>query len=231
VTHQRPGTTPSAVASEVVGSAPALQLADVSAQARVLDTKTYFAAGMAVFFLLFTVQFGVSSLIDERSDGTLGRLLAAPVRRTEILAGKLVTSFVLGVASLTVLLLATTWLLGASWGNQLGVRLLVVTSVLAGTGLTSLVASLARTPEQAGSWQAVVAVTLGLLGGSFFPIQQSGALLATLSLATPHAWFLRGLADLSGGVVDVLPAVAALLTIGLATGTVAVLRIDKVVAP
>ena len=54
---------------------------------------------------------------------------------------------------------------------------------------------------------------------------------ATLSLATPHAWFLRGLADLSGGVVDVLPAVAALLAIGLATGTVAVLRIDKVVAP
>lgn len=231
VTHQRPGTSPSAVASEVVGSAPALQLADVSAQARVLDTKTYFAAGMAVFFLLFTVQFGVSSLIDERSDGTLGRLLAAPVRRTEILAGKLVTSFVLGVASLTVLVLATTWLLGASWGNPLGVGLLVVAGVLAGTGITSLVASLARTPEQAGSWQAVVAVTLGLLGGSFFPIQQSGALLATLSLATPHAWFLRGLADLSGGVVDVLPAVAALLAIGLATGTVAVLRIDKVVAP
>src|SRR6185503_5354464 len=43
VTHQRPGTSPSAVASEVVGSAPALQLSDVSAQARVLDTKTYFA--------------------------------------------------------------------------------------------------------------------------------------------------------------------------------------------
>ncbi|HET7358436.1 MAG TPA: ABC transporter permease [Nocardioidaceae bacterium] len=231
VTHQQPGASPGAVAAEVVGSAPSLQLADVSAQARVLDTKTYFAAGMAVFFLLFTVQFGVSSLIDERSDGTLARLLAAPVRRTEILAGKLVTSFVLGVTSLTVLVLATTWLLGASWGNPLGVGLLVVAGVLAGTGITSLVASLARTPEQAGSWQAVVAVTLGLLGGSFFPIQQSGALLATLSLATPHAWFLRGLADLSGGVGDVLPAVAALLAIGLVTGTVAVLRIDKVVAP
>lgn len=235
VAHQRPGTPPAtlaAVAGQVVGSTPALRLADVSARARVLDTKTYFAAGMAVFFLLFTVQFGVSSLIDERSDGTLPRLLAAPVRRTQVLAGKLITSVVLGVASLTVLVLATTWLLGASWGNPLGVGLLVVAGVLAGTGITSLVASLARTPEQAGSWQAVVAVSLGLLGGSFFPIQQSGALLATLSLATPHAWFLRGLADLStGSVAAVLPAVAALLGIGLVTGTVAVLRIDKVVAP
>lgn len=234
VAHRRPQTPPSVlagVAAEVVGAAPALRLADMSARARVLDTKTYFAAAMAVFFLLFTVQFGVSSLIDERADGTLARLLAAPVRRTEILAGKLLTSIVLGVVSLTVLALATSWLLGASWGNPIGVGLLIVAGVLAGTGITSLVASFARTPEQAGSWQAVVAVTLGLLGGTFFPIQQSGQVLATLSLATPHAWFLRGLANLSGGVVAALPSVAALLCIAVVTGAVAVLRIDKVVAP
>ncbi len=235
VARQRPRTSPAAlaaVAREVVAHAPAMRLVDVSARARVLNTKTYFAAGMAVFFLLFTVQFGVSSLIDERFDGTLARLLAAPVRRTEILAGKLLTSVALGVVSLTVLVLATTWLLGASWGNPIGVALLVLAGVLAGTGITSLVASLARTPDQAGSWQAIVAVTLGLLGGTFFPIQQSGPVLATLSLATPHAWFLRGLADLKGGsVVGVLPAVGALLCFAVVTGSVAVLRIDKVVAP
>jgi ABC-2 type transport system permease protein len=55
------------------------------------------------------------------------------------------------------------------------VGLLVISGVLAATGITSVVASLARTAEQAGSWQAVVAVSLGLLGGSFFPVQQSGS--------------------------------------------------------
>ncbi len=222
----------SAVAEQVVHSRPSLRLEDVSATARVLDTKTYFAAGIAVFFLLFTVQFGVSSLIDERTDGTLARLLAAPVRRASILGGKLLTSVVLGVVSLTVLVVSTTWLLGASWGNPLGLALLVLAGVFAATGITSLVASMARTSEQAGSWQAVVAVTLGLLGGSFFPVQQAGSFLATLSLATPHAWFLRGMGNLSGGgVADVLPAVGALLLFGAVTGAVALLRIDKVVAP
>jgi len=235
VAHQQAGTSEdelSAIAEQVATAPPPVALRDVSASAKVLDTKTYFAAGMAVFFLLFTVQFGVSSLLEERSDGTLARLLAAPVRRTSILVGKLLTSIVLGVVSLTVLVVGTTLLLGATWGDPLGVALLILAGVLAGTGITSLVASFARTPEQAGSWQAVVAVTLGLLGGAFFPIQQSGSFMATASLVTPHAWFLRGLGSLvgEGGVVDVLPAVAALLCFAVVTGAVAMTRIGRVVA-
>jgi ABC-2 type transport system permease protein len=234
--HQRPGASEAdlaAAAEQVVTAPPAVALQDVTTTIKVLDPKTYFAAGMAVFFLLFTVQFGVTSLIDERSEGTLPRLLAAPVHRSEILGGKLLTSVALGVTSMTVLVLATSFLLGADWGNPVAVALLVVAGVLAATGITSLVASLARTAEQAGSWQAIVAITLGLLGGAFFPIQQSSSLLATASLATPHAWFLRGLGSLAGGggVVDALPAVAALLVFGAVTGAVALLRIDKVVAP
>lgn len=235
VAHQQSGASEeelSAIAEQVATAPPPIALRDVSASAKVLDTKTYFAAGMAVFFLLFTVQFGVSSLLEERSDGTLARLLAAPVRRTSILVGKLLTSIVLGVVSLTVLVVGTTLLLGATWGDPLGVALLILAGVLAGTGITSLVASFARTPEQAGSWQAVVAVTLGLLGGAFFPIQQSGSFMATASLVTPHAWFLRGLGSLvgEGGVVDVLPAVAALLCFAVVTGAVAMTRIGRVVA-
>ncbi|HSE10625.1 MAG TPA: ABC transporter permease [Nocardioidaceae bacterium] len=236
VVHQSPGTSDeelSAIAEQVASAPPPVALDDVSAGARVLDAKTYYAAGIAVFFLLFTVQFGVSSLIDERSNGTLARLLAAPVRRSSILAGKLLTSVALGVVSLTVLVVATTLLLGAEWGDPLGVALLVIAGVLAGTGVTSIVASLAKTPEQAGSWGAVVAVTLGLLGGAFFPIQQSGSVLATASLITPHAWFLRGLGSLvgDGTVTDALPAVGALLLFALVTGAIAMARIGRVVAP
>jgi ABC-2 type transport system permease protein len=221
------------VAEQTVAAAPPVALEDTSAAAHVLDVKTYFAAGMAVFFLLFTVQFGVSSLIEERAEGTLSRLLAAPVRRSSILVGKLLTSVALGIVSLTVLVLGTSVLLGASWGNPIGVAMLIIAGVLAATGITSVVASLAKTAEQAGSWQAVVAVTLGLLGGAFFPIQQSGSVMATVSLITPHAWFMRGLGGLAGGgeALAVLPAVAALLLIAAVTGAVASLRIARVVAP
>ena len=63
----------------------------------------------------------------------------------------------------------------------------------------ALVATLARTPDQAQAWQSMVALVLGMLGGTFFPVAQAGGLLAALSLATPQAWFLRGIENLAGG--------------------------------
>ena len=66
-----------------------IAIADVSTQSRQLDAGTFYAAGMAVFFLFFTVQFGISSLLDERRDGTLARMLVAPIHRSAVLGGKL----------------------------------------------------------------------------------------------------------------------------------------------
>ena len=208
-----------------------IAVADVSTKNRQLDAGTFYGAGMAVFFLFFTVQFGISSLFDERRDGTLQRMLAAPIRRSAILTGKLITSLVLGFVSMTVLAVATSFLLSADWGNALGVAILIVAGVLAATAVMTLVATFAHNSEQAQSWQAMVALVFGMLGGTFFPVAQAGGLLAALSLATPQAWFLRGLDDLTGGAGAhaVLGPVAAILVFALVTGSLAVMRIGRLV--
>jgi ABC-2 type transport system permease protein len=219
------------VAQRAAAVARPVRLTDASATSKVLDATTYFAAGMAVFFLFFTVQFGVASLLDERATGTLPRLLAAPIPRGAVLAGKLASSVLLGLVSMAVLVVATSLLLGARWGNPFGVALLVLSGVLAATGITAVVASLARTADQAGNAQAVIAVVLGMLGGAFFPVSQIGGIATALSLATPHAWFMRGLGELAGGggVSEVLPAVAAMLGFAAVTGGIAASRLGKVV--
>ena len=206
---------------------------DISATKKQLELKTYFSAGMAVFFLFFTVQFGISSLLDERREGTLSRLQAAPIPRPSILIGKLLTSFVLGIVSTGVLVAATGLLLGAEWGNPVGVAVLIVVGVLAAMAVMALVATVAKTAEQAGSWQAMVALVLGMLGGSFFPVTQAGGLIEKLGLLTPHAWFLTGLGELQGGggVADILPSVAAILGFAAVTGAIAWMRHGKLVQP
>jgi ABC-2 type transport system permease protein len=210
-----------------------VRLEDVTTERRELDATTFYAAGMAVFFLFFTVQFGVASLFDERREGTLARLLAAPVPRGAIVAAKATTSIVLGLVSMTVLVVATSLLLGAEWGDPLGVALLILAGVLAATAVTTLIATFARTAEQAGTWLSIVALVLGMLGGSFFPVVQAGGALALLSRGTPHAWFLEGLAQLSGGAgpAAVLPAVGAILVFAGAAGALAYARVGRLVAP
>ncbi len=224
---------PVALARRAADVPSPVSVEDVSAARKELETETFYAAGMAVFFLFFTVQFGISSLLDERREGTLSRLVAAPITRVSILAGKLLTSYALGVAAMAVLVVASSLLLGAQWGSPPGVALLVLAGVLAATGVMALVATVARTPEQAGYAGSVVALVLGMLGGSFFPVSQAGGAISTLSLLTPHAWFLRGLADLSGGggVGDILPALGAILAFAGVAGGIALLRLGRAVRP
>src|SRR5690606_26516054 len=150
---------------------------DATAVRRELDGATYVAAGMAVFFLLFTAGLSVTSLLREREEGTMARLLAAPVAPAAILAGKLLATALLGLV---------------------GVAALVTAATLAATGLMTVVAGFARTAEQAGNAGAAISVVLGLFGGSFVPLSQLGPLSAAAYL-TPHRWFLQGLADLAGG--------------------------------
>jgi ABC-2 type transport system permease protein len=227
------GTQATALAERAASLPDPIRVEDITASRRELDVTTYFAAGLAVFFLFFTVQFGISSILDERKEGTLARLLAAPIPPASVIGGKLLASFVMGVASMAVLVVSTTLLLDAQWGNPLGVAVLILAGVLAAVGIMAVVASLAKTSEQAGNWQSMIALVLGMLGGSFFSVAQAGGLLASLSLLTPHAWFLRGLGDLAGGAGAgaVLPAAGAILLFAAITLGVALLRLQRMVQP
>jgi ABC-2 type transport system permease protein len=208
-----------------------VSLNDISAGTKQLDGTTQMTAGMAVFFVFFTVSFGVSGLLEERRLGTMNRLRAAPIRYTSIILGKAVTSFALGIASMAMLVVATTILLDADWGDPLGVALLVVAAVIAAMGVLAIVASVAKTQEQAGIFTSIISLVFGFLGGTFFPVSQVGGFLSAVSLITPHAWFMRGLGDLVGGEVSaVLPSVGALLAFGVITSAGAWVFLQRAVA-
>jgi ABC-2 type transport system permease protein len=220
------GPTPELVAGwaqEAAARGRGFEFVDASVESRQLDSATYFSAGMAVFFLFFTVQFGVLGILEEEREGTLQRLLAAPIGRGSVILGKALLSFALGLISMTVLIVATHFLIGAEWGAPLGVALLVVAGVLSAVAIMGLVASVARTPEGAGNLGSIIAVILGMLGGTFFPLGRGDDLVAKLSYLTPHAWFLQGLGDLANGAdwTAALPAVLAMTVFALVFGVLA----------
>ncbi len=198
-----------------------------------LSEKTFYSAAMAVLFLFLTVQFGILGLLEERNNSTMARLLAAPIPRLSIVAGKAITSFVIGAGSMAILVIGTTLLLGAEWGDPAAVSLLVVSAVFAALGIMFVLAAFAKTAEQAGNLQSIVAFVLAMLGGAFFPVSQAGGWLENVSLLTPHAWFLRGLGELSagGGVAEALPAVGAIALFGAVTLGVGAFGVRRMVRP
>jgi ABC-2 type transport system permease protein len=220
------------VIGESSAATPPVALVDVTTDLRQLTMGTYFSASMAILFLFFSAQVGIVSLFEERRQGTLARILAGPIRPWTVVAGKMLGGFVTAAVAMTVLVIATTLLIKADWGPPLGVGLVVLGGIVAALGISTLVASFTKTADAAGAASSAVAITLGILGGTFTPSSQAPEVLATLSLFTPHGWFLRGLGDMQGGggIADAVPAVGVLLAMGLVTGAIGLARARRLVS-
>ncbi|MCB9431394.1 MAG: ABC transporter permease [Ardenticatenaceae bacterium] len=177
------------------------------------NVLSFFAPSMAIFFLMYTVTIGARSILQEQEQGTLSRLLVSPTSLAQVLGGKVVGTFLTGVAQVTILIVATTLLFQLRWGNGLGVALLIVAVALAATSWGLLVASLSNTPGQVGSAGTAVMLLFGILGGTFFPTAQMGGLLEAAGKITPHAWAMDGFLSLATGgtLADVVTPVLALL--------------------
>ncbi len=192
----------------------------------------YFAPSMAIVFLFIGAGMGARGIVAERSGGTLTRLAAAPVRSGAVVAGKILSILVLSLVSVFLLWGETAVIFGASWGNPLGVALLIVATTLAMCGLSIFLTSLAKTEQQAFSASAIVGFALALLGGNFFPPGSLPPWMQTISLTTPNGWALVGFGRLSQegfGFSGVLGPIEVLGTIAIVFGIASLIRIGRVV--
>jgi len=209
-------------------------VSDVQSAHRQASMATFYSAAMAIMFVFFATQYGALAILAERRVGTLNRLLAAPIGQASVVLGGSIAGFLLGLLAMTILVVATTLIGHASWGPPPFVALLVVAAVVAAIGISTLVATMARTVEQAGGLNAIVALCMAAIGGVFIPLSQAPEILARVSLITPHAWFLRAVDTLSvptAALADILPTIAVLIAMGVVTGGVGLARARKALVP
>lgn len=193
-----------------------------------LEGINYYGPGMAVFFVLFAIGFTARSFFGERREGTLDRMAASPISPRTILAGKALSVFVYGLASMTTMYLVTTLVFGAHWGHPVAALAVAVAMVLAVVSCTAFVITVAREEQAADSLAQAIVFTLALLGGSFVAVFEAPALFRTLSLLTPNGWALRAYTDMStsiGGLGDDLALsaqpIGAILVFSALVGLVA----------
>jgi len=146
----QPGTTASTPLISVQ-QADQAQTGALPGQALDVDALAIFAPGMALMFLMYTASYGGRSLLAERAEGTLPRLLSTPTASAQVLAGKLFGMLLTGVAQVTVLVAGSSLLFHLKWGDPLALVLLILAVTLAATGWGTLLAAFARTHAQVGS--------------------------------------------------------------------------------
>jgi ABC-2 type transport system permease protein len=217
------------IAQAQAAMSDAAPIASVNATTELLQANlaTFYGAAMAIMFVFFATQYGSLALLADQEQGTMPRLLAAPIRPATIIFGASIAGLVLGLVSMTVLWVATTFLVHASWGSPPLVAALILAAVIAAMGISALVATIARTPRQAGALNAIVALSLAAIGGVFIPLSQAPESLVVISQITPHYWFLRGINSLAAsttGFVDILPSILVLVGMGVVLGGIGLVR-------
>lgn len=181
------------------------------------DMLSYFAPGMALMFLMYTVSYGGRSILAERSGGTLPRLMVSPTQTAQILGGKVLGIFFMGVAQVGILILASSVFFQVKWGDPLGIIVLILAAVFGSSGWGMIITAFARTPAQVGSTGSAVMLIFGILGGSFINLEQMPPFLQTFSKITPNAWGLDGFTTLAlgGTAANLVEPIMALLIMGI----------------
>ncbi len=193
------------------------------------DVLAYLAPGMALMFLMYTVSYGGRSILAEKSQGTLPRMLVTPTNSAQILGGKIFGIFLTGTAQMLILIGASSLFFQLKWGDGLGVILLVFAAVFGATGWGMLITAFARTPAQVGSVGSAIMLIFGILGGSFVNLEQMPPAIQAFSKITPNAWALDGFTTLGlgGTLADLSAPITALLTMGSILFLISVLLFGK----
>jgi ABC-2 type transport system permease protein len=193
------------------------------------DVLALLSPGMALMFLMYTVSNGGRTLLAERDQGTLPRLLVSPTTAVEVLGGKMVGIYLTGTLQMLVLIGGTSMLFGVRWGDSDAVQALVLAAVFAAVGWGMFITAIARTPSQVSMVGTAVMLTFGILGGTFVNLDAMPTWFRYISKITPNAWGLEGFTTLAlgGTLPDILTPILALLVMGLVLFAIAVLLFNR----
>ena len=174
--------------------------------------------GIGTMYAMFAVLPLMAAIIDERRNGTLQRMTMMPLSRAQVLGGKLLARFLVGMIQYAIVF-GVGFLIGVRYGDDpFALILLMVTFVFCLTALALAFSTLIKTSAQAAGISIFLSLTLAPLGGAWWPLEIVPDWMRMLGHISPVAWVMDGYQRLmffDGGLVDVLPMLAVLIGMGV----------------
>lgn len=157
------------------------------------DFAAFYAAGVAVMFLMFSASGAGGALIEEQESGTLERVLTSGLGMSRLLLAKWVWLSLLGIGQVSLMFLWAQLLFHVPLFAHLPGFLLITVATAACTAAFGLVlATLARTRQQLQGMANVIVLSLSAIGGSMFPRFLMPEWMQKFSLIGFNAWALEG---------------------------------------
>jgi ABC-2 type transport system permease protein len=183
----------------------------------------YYAAGIGVMFLLFSMAGAGGSLLDEEESGALERVLTSNTSMTTLLLGKWIFFGLMGLLQVILMFAWGAFVFGLdlfTTNHFVGFLAMTIVTAAAASGFGLVLASACRSRAQLGGISTIVILIMSALGGSMVPRFVMPDFMNTTALFTFNGWALDGYlkvfwyddpaASLGRAVVSLLPQLLVL---------------------
>lgn len=154
---------------------------------------SFYAAGIAVMFLMFSASGAGGALIEENETGTLERVLSSRVGMTRLLAAKWLHILRLGVLQIVAMFLWGAIAFRLPLLDHLpGFAVVTVFTAACCASFGLVIATLSRTRQQLQALSNLIILTMSGIGGSMYPRPLMSETMQKLSLVGFNSWAMDG---------------------------------------
>jgi len=209
----------------------AVRTVTVDAEGEVpLGDFDYTAPANLVLFTFVNTLVAGTALASERRQGITRRMLATPHGTGTILLGLGASKLAVALLQSAVIVVVGAVLFDVSWGDPLGVGLLILAFALVATFAGLFVGAIATDQEQAAAIATPIAIALGMLGGCMWPLALVPPIMRTIGHVTPQAWAMDAWLTLiweRDGVAAIAGPLAVLAGFAAVLGVLATWRLRR----
>ena len=174
-------------------------------------------AGTGVMMLLFSVAGMGSSLLAEKEEGTLRRLLYTPLGSGDILFGKMLSTTIIAVAQLLVMFVFGWLVFGLDiFLNLPALLLIILATALACASFGILLSAISKSRKQVEAMSTIIILVMSAIGGSMMPLPIMPEFMQKLAVISVNYWSIQGFYDIFWRqleIVDMLPKIGILILI------------------
>lgn len=181
-----------------------IKIETVSAQASQVDSSksrragsmiAYYAASVAVMFLMFSMAGSASALLEHQENGTLERLISGQMSVSKLLFSHWVFFVLCGIAQLIVMFIFAVVVFEVDLATPAvlaGTLMMTIVTSMASASFVIMLATLCRSRKQLESISTTIILIMSAFGGSMIPRPFLPEFIRETSKLTFNGWALDG---------------------------------------
>lgn len=177
----------------------------------------YYSVAMLTLIIMYAYSMSLDGFSSEKQSKTEARILSAPVRRYELLSGKIIGEIVGVFLQIIIVILFSKFALNAYWGNNiLCVLIVVITQIIMIISVGAGFGFIFKDSNVASSLLNILVILMVFLGGGYIPVDNiGGKVFQTITYFSPVRWTNKAIFSIiyDGNSANILPAILVNLSV------------------